>query len=201
MSELTLYRLRKFHVPNLMSIFLSLRRISNESIQVRCPLCHFVRSLIFAVRSNPPAQPPQVEYIREIAKDRFQKINWVQITAGRCIFIISLYYFLFFNDAFNSYVSCFKRLSYWWIINRKGCGRKWLWINLRLFPDTLLKGLKKTAKNFIQDISFREETWTRSLPNIYSRKVTCSIGMWGYLHPHLLCLKYTSAWRRRRRIL
>jgi hypothetical protein len=50
-SEPALYRLLIFHVPNLMSIFLSLGRLSKESAQVRGPLCHFVRSLFFTVRS------------------------------------------------------------------------------------------------------------------------------------------------------
>jgi hypothetical protein len=38
MSEPTLYRLPTFHIPNLMSIFLSLGRLPKESVQVRGPL-------------------------------------------------------------------------------------------------------------------------------------------------------------------
>jgi hypothetical protein len=38
MREPALYRLLTFHVPNLMSIFFSLGRLSKESVQVRGPL-------------------------------------------------------------------------------------------------------------------------------------------------------------------
>jgi hypothetical protein len=45
MSEPALYTVLTFHVPNLMSFFLSLGRLSKESVEVRGPLWHFVTSL------------------------------------------------------------------------------------------------------------------------------------------------------------
>jgi hypothetical protein len=51
MSEPALYRLLTFPVPNLASIFLSLDRLSKESVQVRGPLWHFIKSLFFMARS------------------------------------------------------------------------------------------------------------------------------------------------------
>jgi hypothetical protein len=36
-----------FHIPNLMSIFFNLGRLSRESVQVRSPLWHFITSLFF----------------------------------------------------------------------------------------------------------------------------------------------------------
>jgi hypothetical protein len=42
MSEPALYRLLTFHIPNFISIFLSLCHLSKESVQVRGPLWHFV---------------------------------------------------------------------------------------------------------------------------------------------------------------
>jgi hypothetical protein len=47
MSEPALYRLLTFHVPNLMSVFLSLGRLSKESVQLRDPLWHFVTNFFF----------------------------------------------------------------------------------------------------------------------------------------------------------
>jgi hypothetical protein len=47
MREPAVYRLLTFHVPNLMSIFLSLGRLSRESVKVQGPLWHFVTNLFF----------------------------------------------------------------------------------------------------------------------------------------------------------
>jgi hypothetical protein len=33
----------------------------------------------------------------------------------------------------------------------KGCGRKWLWPNLRCYPGIGVKRLKKTKKNLVQN--------------------------------------------------
>jgi hypothetical protein len=52
MSESTLYRLLTFYVPNHLSIFLSLGRLSKESVQVRGPLRHFVTSLFYFTVSS-----------------------------------------------------------------------------------------------------------------------------------------------------
>jgi hypothetical protein len=40
-----------------------------------------------------------------------------------------------------------------WIIimNREGCGRNWLWPNLRYYPGILLEGLRKTMKDLRED--------------------------------------------------
>jgi hypothetical protein len=35
--------------------------------------------------------------------------------------------------------------------NRKGCGRKRLWPNLRYYPGIFVDGLKKTMKNLSQN--------------------------------------------------
>jgi hypothetical protein len=51
LSEPALYALRKFHVPNLISIFFSLGRLSKKFVQVRGFLRIFVRNLFFTVRS------------------------------------------------------------------------------------------------------------------------------------------------------
>jgi hypothetical protein len=49
---------RPVKVPNLMSIFFSLGRLSKESVQIRGPSWHFVTSLFFTVRGfQPHAQP------------------------------------------------------------------------------------------------------------------------------------------------
>jgi hypothetical protein len=48
-----------FHVPNLMSIFFRLGRLSKESVQVRGFLFTFATGLFFKVRRcKPHAQPP-----------------------------------------------------------------------------------------------------------------------------------------------
>jgi hypothetical protein len=47
LSEPTLYRLLAFHIPNLVSIFLSLGHLSKESIQVCDSLWHFITSSFF----------------------------------------------------------------------------------------------------------------------------------------------------------
>jgi hypothetical protein len=36
-------------------------------------------------------------------------------------------------------------------MNWKGCGRKWLWPNLRYYPGICLEELRKTTKNLSQD--------------------------------------------------
>jgi hypothetical protein len=46
-SESALYRLRTLHVPDLISIFLSLGRLFKYSVQVWDPLWHFILSLYF----------------------------------------------------------------------------------------------------------------------------------------------------------
>jgi hypothetical protein len=51
MSKPALYRLLTFDVRIVMSILLSLGRLSKDSIQVPCPLSHFVASLFFTARS------------------------------------------------------------------------------------------------------------------------------------------------------
>jgi hypothetical protein len=38
-----------------------------------------------------------------------------------------------------------------WMINRKGCGRKRPWPNLRYYPSICLVGLRKITKNLSQD--------------------------------------------------
>jgi hypothetical protein len=59
MNESALYRFLTLHVPNLMSIFLSLGHLSEESVQVPSPLWHFITSLSFTVWScQTRAQPP-----------------------------------------------------------------------------------------------------------------------------------------------
>jgi hypothetical protein len=59
MSEPALYRLLTFHMPNLISIFLSLGRLSKESVEVRDPLWHFVTQLCFTMRSCYPTPNSQ----------------------------------------------------------------------------------------------------------------------------------------------
>jgi hypothetical protein len=59
MSHRALYRLLTFHLPNLMSIFLSLGRFSKESVQVRGRLWHFVTSLFF-LRCEVPRPTPKL---------------------------------------------------------------------------------------------------------------------------------------------
>jgi hypothetical protein len=51
LSEPALYILLTFQVPNLMSIFFRLGRLSEESVQVRGFLWSFVTGLFFTVRS------------------------------------------------------------------------------------------------------------------------------------------------------
>jgi hypothetical protein len=51
MSEPALYRLLTFHVPNLISIFLRLGRLSKGSVQGRGFFRIFVTILFFTVRS------------------------------------------------------------------------------------------------------------------------------------------------------
>jgi hypothetical protein len=59
MSKPALYRLLTFHVPNLMSIFLSVGHSSKESVQAPGRLWHFVTRLFFMARSCwPQALPP-----------------------------------------------------------------------------------------------------------------------------------------------
>jgi hypothetical protein len=52
--ERTCLRYRTFHVPNLIFVFLSLGRLSKESIHVRRHLWHFVTKLFFTARSSNP---------------------------------------------------------------------------------------------------------------------------------------------------
>jgi hypothetical protein len=59
-SEPALYRLLTFHVPNLTSLFLSLGRLSEESVQVRGPLWHFVKSLFLRREVVSPTPKPQL---------------------------------------------------------------------------------------------------------------------------------------------
>jgi hypothetical protein len=37
------------------------------------------------------------------------------------------------------------------MMNWKGCGRKWLWSNLRFYPGICPEGLRKTTEKFDQD--------------------------------------------------
>jgi hypothetical protein len=57
--EPALYKLLTFHVPNLISIFRRLGRLSKKSVQVRGSLEVFVTSLFFTVKGcKPHTQPP-----------------------------------------------------------------------------------------------------------------------------------------------
>jgi hypothetical protein len=39
-------------------------------------------------------------------------------------------------------------------MNWKGCGRKWLWPNLRYYPGIFLEALRKTIKSPVRIASF-----------------------------------------------
>jgi hypothetical protein len=58
LSEPALYILLTFQVPNLISIFFHLGRLSKESVQVRGFLWSFITSLFFTVSCQPHTQPP-----------------------------------------------------------------------------------------------------------------------------------------------
>jgi hypothetical protein len=59
MSDLALYELLTFHVPNLMLVFFSWGHLSKESIQFRSHLWHFVRSVFLRWGVLSPAPSPQ----------------------------------------------------------------------------------------------------------------------------------------------
>jgi hypothetical protein len=49
-NEPALYKLLTFHLPNLISIFCPLRRLSKKPVQVRDSFEHFITSLFFTVK-------------------------------------------------------------------------------------------------------------------------------------------------------
>jgi hypothetical protein len=60
-SEPALYRFLTFQVTNLVSIFLSLRRLSKGPVRVRGQLWRFVTNFFFTARSYGPTPTPKME--------------------------------------------------------------------------------------------------------------------------------------------
>jgi hypothetical protein len=72
-------------------------------------------------------------------------------------------------------------IEWWWIMYWKGCGRNWLWSDLRYYPIVLWRNWGKPRKNFVRIIGAPTEIQTGHLPNtswkryllMLSKKYSC----------------------------